>query len=152
MNVKKNKDKNRLIKNDLERLGYKNAFVTIVTLDYHINLLLQKALQKKRKIDYKKLKELYLDVILDNVEGHDKSLSKILGYRPVHVLLLHENDINALYLKDMVRLLQEKGWEVVAPEEAFDDLQVANHAQDTYYDYESKIKFCNKVFWSEVVE
>jgi hypothetical protein len=34
-------------------------------------------------------------------------------------LLLHANDLNALYLSDVLEMLKEQGWTFVSPEKAF---------------------------------
>jgi hypothetical protein len=39
------------VKKALEDIGYKNAYVTIDTLDYYINRLLQEALENHKKIN-----------------------------------------------------------------------------------------------------
>jgi hypothetical protein len=36
--------------------------------------------------------------------------------------LLHDNDLNALYLADVLALIQKKGWHIVSPEAAFRDV------------------------------
>ena len=38
-----------------------------------------------------------------------------------HVLLLHHNLINALFLPDLIRMFWGKGWTIVSPSEAYDD-------------------------------
>ncbi len=38
-----------------------------------------------------------------------------------HVLLLHENDLAALFLGDLIRLLISKGWKVISLEAAYAD-------------------------------
>ena len=112
------------VTNALNAMGYKNAYVTIITLDYYVNLLLQKALRNNQKINYERLKDLYIRTTFEYIELYSQSIKNILGYSPVHNLLLHENDINALYLEDIIRLLKKKRWEIVSPEEAFLDPNV----------------------------
>jgi hypothetical protein len=46
---------------------------------------------------------------------------KELGRSPNHVLLLHENDLAAMYLGDLVARLRKTGWEIVSPDVAFRD-------------------------------
>jgi peptidoglycan-N-acetylglucosamine deacetylase len=53
-----------------------------------------------------------------------------LGRSPRHVLLLHENDLAALYLGDLVKRLRKTGWKIISPERAFQD-PIASVEPDT---------------------
>ena len=55
---------------------------------------------------------------------------KKLGRSPRHVLLLHENDLAALYLGDLVKKLRKTGWKIISPERAFQD-PIASVEPDT---------------------
>ncbi len=51
---------------------------------------------------------------------------QVIGRSPKHVLLLHENDLAALYVDDLAQLLREKGWKIISPVEAYGDPIAAN--------------------------
>ena len=139
------------VTNVLNAMGYKNAYVTIVTLDYYVNLLLQRALRNNQKINYEKLKNLYIETTFEYIESHSRSIKNILGYSPVHNLLLHENDINALYLEDIIRLLKKKGWEIVSPEEAFLNQNVHKILHKNKIDLRMKTEGLKHTFENSVV-
>ena len=46
---------------------------------------------------------------------------KYLGYSPIHVFLLHENDINALFLSEFIQMLKARGIKVLPASRAFED-------------------------------
>ncbi len=44
-----------------------------------------------------------------------------LGRSPKHVLLLHENDLAALFVDSLIEFLRAKGWKIISPAEAYRD-------------------------------
>ena len=54
--------------------------------------------------------------------AYDRTL-RLVG-RPIkHTLLLHENDLNALYLGALIRQLKDENWRIISPEEAYTDTE-----------------------------
>jgi peptidoglycan-N-acetylglucosamine deacetylase len=45
----------------------------------------------------------------------------VLGRSVLHVMLMHHNLINALFLADAIRMFQEHGWHVINAATAFED-------------------------------
>ncbi len=123
----KAKEKKAKVSKYLEDKGYINGYVTIVTLDWHMNNLLQKALKKGKKINYSKLKELYLETMIGYVHFYHKVYIEKLGFSPPHSLLLHENDLNALYLRDLIALLKDNGWDIILPQDVYKDERVVDN-------------------------
>src|SRR5690606_3381489 len=74
-----------------------------------------------KTVDYFKLKNLYLDHLLNSIEFYDKMAMDVIGRSPKHVLLLHENDLAALYVDELIDKLRKMGWEIISPEEAYAD-------------------------------
>ena len=70
---------------------------------------------------FDRLRDAYVDLLSDSIEFYDEVAVKELGRSPRHVLLLHENDLAALYLGDLVKRLRKTGWKIVSPELAFQD-------------------------------
>lgn len=97
-----------------------NGYVTIDTYDWHVERQLQSALEEKRAVDYDKLGRFYVKMMLYAAEYYDSLAVQMLGESPVHLLLLHENDIAALYADDLVAALREAGWEIVSPDVALE--------------------------------
>jgi peptidoglycan-N-acetylglucosamine deacetylase len=101
----------------VETLGLKDGYVTVDTYDWYIDQLVKKNTGKK--INLEKLKELYLKVILSSIEFYDSVAEKYLDNDLTHVLLLHENDMAALYIGDLAKELTKRGWKFKSPEEAY---------------------------------
>jgi peptidoglycan/xylan/chitin deacetylase (PgdA/CDA1 family) len=98
-----------------------NGYVTIDNYDWYLNGLLRKAIQEKRKVNYDKLRSVYLDHLWNSIQFYDNIAQRILGRSPRHVLLLHENDLAAYFLTDLIKLLKAKGWKIISPTEAYKD-------------------------------
>jgi peptidoglycan-N-acetylglucosamine deacetylase len=105
----------------LTELKLTNGYVTIDNYDWYINGLLSKAKRAGKQIDFTKLKEVYLDHIWTSIQFYDNIAKNTIGRSPKHVLLLHENDLSALFLTDLIDLLQQKGWKIISPTEAYTD-------------------------------
>ena len=109
------------IRSALKDLNLVNGYVTIDNYDWHINGQARKALINGKKINEKALKDFYLNHIMTSIEFYDAIAKKHLGRSPKHVLLLHENDLAAKFLGDLIKLLRSKGWKIISPMEAYTD-------------------------------
>ena len=109
------------LRNGLAKRGLQNGYVTVDNYDWHIEQQLQRAVRSGVAVDYDKLGQLYVQMMLYSAEFYDAIAVQQLGYSPVHVLLLHENDLAALYADKLVLALRATGWEVVSPDAAYDD-------------------------------
>lgn len=106
----------------LHHLGYRDGYVTISTLDWYINQSLTKAVREKKTVNYESLKTLYLSLLKEWCNHYLKKYHKKYPQEITHSLLLHANDLNALYWKDILEMLQKDGWNIVSPEKAFHSL------------------------------
>jgi len=59
--------------------------------------------------------------LLNNIEFYDDIAVSTLGRSPKHVLLLHENEIAALFIGDLIDRIRAKGWKIISPTEAYTD-------------------------------
>ncbi|RYZ86042.1 MAG: polysaccharide deacetylase [Moraxellaceae bacterium] len=109
------------IQKNLAQLNYQDGFVTIDNADWYINSILVKAAQEGKKINVKKARALYLQVIWEAIVFFDELAKKTCGKSPPHVLLLHENDTTALFLSDLIRHIRKNGGEIISPQEAYAD-------------------------------
>lgn len=103
----------------LQDRGLINGYVTVDTYDWHIERRFQEALRDGKAIDYDALGRLYIKMCLDAAEYYEALAQETLGGSPVHVLLLHENDLAARFSGDLIVALREAGWEIVSPDVAF---------------------------------
>src|SRR5690606_31361939 len=90
------------------------------------------ALAEGRKIDRAALGRLFVETIVSTANFNDAIARETLGRSPIHVLLLHETDLNALFVADMVAGLRADGWEIVTIDEAYAD-PLAQMEPDTLY-------------------
>lgn len=113
----------------LANLGYINAYITLNNYDWYIENLFQKAIKTDSNFNFDKLKTFYVDVLIQSIEYYDAMAVKYLGRSPKHVLLLHEMDITALFIGDLVDELRSRGWKIIAPEQAYTD-EIAHYKTD----------------------
>lgn len=117
---------NTVVKRDgmrkaLKDAGYTNSYITINNYDWYIERLFQNAIKQKGKIDLEKMRRFYVQVLMEAIEYYDQLAIKHLGRSPKHVILLHEMDISALFIGDLVDELRRKGWKIITPQQAYTD-------------------------------
>ena len=118
---KGNPNKHDRIKSELSKLGYRLGYITIETFDWHIQFRLNEALKARKKVHFDRLGKFYRRLVVESALFYESLAKRNIGRSPVHVLLLHENDINALFFEDVVKDLEEAGFETAKASEAFSD-------------------------------
>lgn len=109
------------IRQALSEAGYFNGYVTVDNYDWYFDRLFQTALHEKKRADYEKLEPLYLEHLWQSITFYDQMALAALGRSPKHVLLLHENDLAALFVDSLINFLRTKGWKIISPAEAYED-------------------------------
>ncbi|HEY8934791.1 MAG TPA: polysaccharide deacetylase family protein [Cyclobacteriaceae bacterium] len=122
----------------LTTLSLMNGYITIDNYDWHINSATAKAIKSKTKINYNELKKFYLEHIWNSIQFYDNIGRQVMGRSPKHVLLLHENDLAALFLGDLIQLLKDKGWKIISPEEAYTD-PIAKEIPDVLFNNQGRV-------------
>jgi peptidoglycan/xylan/chitin deacetylase (PgdA/CDA1 family) len=107
------------IREALSSLGYRNGYVTIDTWDWYLDQRCRNAAKDRLSIDTAALGEIYVQTLWDAVQFYDRMAQDVLGSSPKHILLLHENDLAALYIDDLVNCLRAHNWEIISPTEAY---------------------------------
>lgn len=105
----------------LKDMGYRAGYVTVNNHDYYINKLVLEAVEVGKQIDYEKLKKVYINILWDFIETYGRLARKVLKRKVKHVLLLHENDLAALFIGDLIEHIRKQGWSVIAIEDAYKD-------------------------------
>ena len=100
-------------------LGY--GFVTVDASDWNMEARAAVAVKAGKKIDMAALRDLYVESHVQSAEFNHGLALKTIGRSPAHVMLLHETDLAALYIGDLVRALRRAGWQIVSADEAFSD-------------------------------
>ncbi|GHF79812.1 polysaccharide deacetylase family protein [Thalassotalea marina] len=101
--------------------GYLNAYITLNNYDWHIESLFQNTIKQGIAIDMQRMSQFYVEQLIDSINYYDELAIKHLGYSPKHVLLLHEMDISALFIGDLVTELRKQGWKIIPVEDAYTD-------------------------------
>lgn len=125
-------EKRAALRQGLAERGLTNGYVTIDTYDWHMESLASEAAKANPDLDLAALRDLYLAVNVDAAEFNDAVAREVLGYAPVHSLLLHENDLAALFIDDLASALREAGWEIVPATSAYDDPIETPGLEDRY--------------------
>ena len=105
----------------LNAAGYAPGPVSVDASDWYYNQRLRDRLRKNPRVDRLAFRDAYLRHLLDRAHYYDGLSQATLGRSVAHVLLLHHNLINALFLSDVIHLFRAKGWRIIDAETAFQD-------------------------------
>jgi len=107
-----------------------NGYVTVDGSDWNIENLAAEARKAGKPVDMTALRDLYVETHVESAEFADALARKTLGRQPVQVMLLHETDLAAYWISDLVAALRGKGWEIVTVDIAYRD-PIAKAQPDT---------------------
>lgn len=113
--------KRQAVRDALAARGLRNGYVTVDNYDWHLDALAAKAKRDGRAIDMAALRDLYVETLVGAADFYDRIARESLGRQPAQVMLLHETDLNALFVLDLVRGLRRAGWQVIGIDEAYRD-------------------------------
>ncbi|MEL6182435.1 MAG: polysaccharide deacetylase family protein, partial [Myxococcota bacterium] len=114
-------DKRKAIQKALQTRGLRNGYVTIDNYDWYLERRWHEAVQQGRTANHEALGQLYVEVLMSAVRFYDDIARCDLGRSPAHVLLLHENDLAALFIGRLIVALRAEGWALVSPDAAYAD-------------------------------
>ena len=100
---------------------YRNAHVTIDASDWYIDGRLRAQLERRPDGDPSAYRDFYLDHIWERAQFYDNLSRQVVGRSVHHIVLLHHNVLNALFLADLLEMFKRKGWVVIDAEEAYKD-------------------------------
>ncbi|MDZ4870289.1 MAG: polysaccharide deacetylase family protein [Alphaproteobacteria bacterium] len=126
------RDKRDTVRAGLIVMNYAQGYVTVDNYDWYLNALANDAKKAGKTVDQTALRDLYVETLMDCVKFYDDVAVKALGRSPRHVLLLHENDLAAQFIGDLVAALRKDGWTIVTPTAAYED-PIAKIAPDTLF-------------------
>ncbi len=126
------------VRSHIRILGYEIGYVTVDNYEWYMDALLQKAIADSKQVDYEKLKSIYVEVLWEGIQFYDEIAREQLGRSPKHVLLVHENDITALFIGDLVRHLRSHGWRIISPQEAYSD-PIATTLPDVLFNGQGRV-------------
>lgn len=126
------------IRQALSQMELRNGYVTIDNYDWYLNSLLAKAMEANKKVNRAALRDVYVEHICNSVSFYDAVAREHLGRSPRHVLLLHENDLAALFLEDVLERLKQEGWKFISAREAYED-PIASHVPDVLFNGQGRV-------------
>jgi len=105
----------------LAERGLINAYATVDASDWFYEHELGLAMRAGMDVDEEAMRALYIRVHVEAAEAYDALARQAIGRSPAHVMLLHETDLAALYIADLVAALKAKGWTIITNDEAYED-------------------------------
>jgi len=129
-----NEQKRDGMRDVLNKHGYFNAYITLNNYDWYIENLFQEAIKVGVELDIDRMQTFYINVMIESIEYYDKMAQTHLGRSPKHILLLHEMDISALFVGDLVDELRRKGWKIITLEEAYTD-EISQYKSQLVFPY-----------------
>jgi peptidoglycan/xylan/chitin deacetylase (PgdA/CDA1 family) len=109
-----------------------NGYVTVDGMDWLLDQLINQAHNAGQAIDMNALRDLYIRILVESAEFADRLARDTLHRQPVQVALMHETDIEALFLTDAVAALRARGWQIVPIDQAYRD-PIASAEPDSPY-------------------
>ncbi|SEA01166.1 polysaccharide deacetylase family protein [Alkalimonas amylolytica] len=100
---------------------YINAYITLNNYDWYLDQLFQQAIQAGEAVDLAAMRSFYVDTLMASIHYYHELALQYLNRSPHHVLLLHENDLAALFIHDLIAELQLQGWKIIPMEQAYQD-------------------------------
>ncbi|HYD88469.1 MAG TPA: polysaccharide deacetylase family protein [Vitreimonas sp.] len=114
-------EKRDAVRAGLTAIGYAQGYVTIDTYDWYLDHLANQAAARGETLNLEALGALYAEAIAASADFYDDVAVAHLGRSPRHVLLLHENDMAAMFIPQLVAALQADGWRIVSADAAYSD-------------------------------
>jgi peptidoglycan-N-acetylglucosamine deacetylase len=117
----RNAAKRDAIRAGLKARGLRNGYVTADGWDWYLESLTRKAVKARQPIEHDGLRALYVETHVQAANFADRLARRTLGRAPAQMLLLHETDLAALYLDDLVKALRADGWTIITADQAYAD-------------------------------
>jgi peptidoglycan-N-acetylglucosamine deacetylase len=105
----------------LAQRSLSNGYVTADGSDWHLEQRTIDAVKAGRAVDIEGLRALYVETQADAADFADALAVKATGRSPAHVMLMHETDLAARFLPDLIAELKRRGWRFVTADAAFAD-------------------------------
>lgn len=115
------KGKRDAVRDALSGRGLLNASPTVDASDWWIDALLNRAESEGADYDLAAAGALFVRAHVASAEFYNTLALETYG-RPVsHNILLHETDLSAMFIGDLITELRAQGWTIVTADEAFGD-------------------------------
>jgi peptidoglycan-N-acetylglucosamine deacetylase len=115
------KAKRDAIRVGLAARGLRNGYVTVDASDWNMETLTIAATKAGKPINMAALRDYYVTLHVEAADFYDGLARQTIGRSPAHVILLHETDMAAMFIGDLVAALRKDGWEIIAADKAYRD-------------------------------
>jgi peptidoglycan-N-acetylglucosamine deacetylase len=115
------KEKRDSLNKFLKRINYQNGYVTIDASDWFYNSRLINFMSNNPGKSIEQYKKAYIEHLLDRAKFYDELALKLLGRKIKHSILLHQNLTSALFLEDLIKAFENKGWQTIDASDALSD-------------------------------
>ena len=109
-----------------------DGYATLDSMDWLLDNLINQAHAAGQPIDLVALRDLFVRGLVESAEFADQLSRDALHRQPVQVVLMHETDLEALFVADAVAALRAHGWQIVSIDEAYRD-PIAAAEPDSLY-------------------
>ena len=115
------RDKRDGVRAGLAARGLRNGYVTIDASDWFYEGAAIEAKRAGHDIDMDALRDLYVESHVEAANFFDDLARQATGRSPAHVILMHETDLAAMWIGDLVDALEADGWTIITADEAYAD-------------------------------
>ncbi len=117
----RDRTKRDAIRAGLKARGLRNGYVTADGWDWYLDNLARKAVVSGQPINRAALRDLFVETHIQSVDFADDLAKRALGRQPAQMLLLHDTDLTAMYIGDLVKALRADGWQIITADETYAD-------------------------------
>ncbi|WP_170144851.1 polysaccharide deacetylase family protein [Litorimonas taeanensis] len=113
-----NSEKIEIYRTFLRANGFLPAPVTIDSIDWYTASRFEKRLSENPKMGVSTYKKYYVEMVV-KLSRHFQNLAEKISHGDIpHILLMHHNILNGLFLGDVLQALSDDGWEFVDADKA----------------------------------
>ena len=109
-----------------------DGYVTLDSMDWLLDGLIGQAHVAGRTIDMNALGDLFVRNLVESAEFADRLSRETLHRQPIQVVLMHETDLEALFVADAIAALRAHGWQIVRIDQAYRDPIAAAEPNSLY--------------------
>lgn len=111
-------DKHSAISEFLSHRGYRLAPCTIEDSDYIFAAAYQRMADRHDRSSQARLRHEYLAFTAAQIDYFSRMNEEVLGYEPPEIMLLHDNQLNADGMNQILALFQSRGYKFVSLDQA----------------------------------
>lgn len=110
----------------------KNGYITVDSYDWFLDDLASRAHRAGLAVDMNALRDLYVQIVVQAADFEEATAQATLHRSPIHVALMHETDLEAMFVADAVAALRADGWQIATIDEAYRDPIAAREPEAPY--------------------